>query len=385
MPLSGQRVKRALLSICAGALTLLLGGCGVSLPFFETEEMPVDAGYTLLASHEYKEALDRFMVAVSQGEDSVELYRGIGIANKHLGSYAQAEEAFVHALAGCGGIPGAMTYDTAYYLAETYEAQNKTEEAIRVYDAILDLSPSQEDALYLRGLAYLSKGDHEHATEDFTSVTEHKPLQYDRVFAVYDALSGAGYAPEAKRMLTDIYTANEPGMTDYEKGRFAAYLGSLEDAKTYLQKAYDSEDLRTEDKIPIAILLGEVAQELGDDAYAVSVYRRYLQEDQSRASIYHALGVCEMRMGSYTDALSDFQIGLSLNDTDQNPALLRGITAAYEYLGNFDLAAEKMAEYLALVPTDEEAQRENIFLTTRMLDAEEGTGTEPQTIAVDIE
>ncbi|MCR5674843.1 MAG: tetratricopeptide repeat protein [Lachnospiraceae bacterium] len=367
-------MKKSARSIIAGLLVMCsLSGCGFSLPFFETEETPADAGMTLLNSREYREALERFRTAAAQGESGAALYRGMGIADYHLGEYAAAEEAFGKALAACKGVPNDLAFDVSYYLAETYRTQGKEAEAIGVYDAILALRPGEEDAHYLRGLAWLKQGDHEKAAEDFRTVTERRPLQYDRVFSIYEALSEAGYAPEGVQMLTDILAENGESMTNYERGRFAWYIGSKEDAKSWLDEAYNDSSIRTADKIPIVILLGQVAQELGDDTYAISVYRRFLQEDQSQASIYNALGVCEMRMGSYSDALSDFQIGLGLDDAEQNPALLRNIVAACEYMGNFVMAAQRMADYLELMPTDEEARRENIFLTTRVTQSQTET------------
>ena len=353
-------------AVAASLLLTSLSGCGMSLPFFETEETAYDAGMTLLESREYKEALTRFAAVESRGENGAELYRGIGIANYRLGNYAEAEEAFAASLSHCGGMPGPLAYDVSYYLAELYGAEGKTAEAIGVYDAILALKPREKDARYLRGLAYLKNGEHEHASEDFASVVAEKPRQYDRILSIYEALSEAGYAMEGRAMLENLLQEDADALNNYERGRISYYLGDLESAKSALEAANSESNLRASDKIPIVILLGEVEQQLGDDSAAISVYRRFLQEDQSQASMYNALGVCEMRMGSYNDALSDFQIGLSLDDPGQNAALLRNMVAAYEYMGNFELAAQRMEEYLELVPTDEDARRENVFLTTRM-------------------
>ncbi|MCR4763000.1 MAG: tetratricopeptide repeat protein [Lachnospiraceae bacterium] len=357
--------------LMAGILLTGIAGCGISVPFIESEETAYDAGMTLLDSREYREALARFEAARSQGEDSARLYRGIGIADFYLGDYEGAEAAFRTALADCGGIPNAMSYDLAYYLADTYRAQDRTEEAIGIYDAILDLKPREKIAHYLRGMIYLRRGDHESALKDFQVILDERPRPYDQILSIYEALSRSGYAAEGKGILEDILADSADTMTNYEKGRFYYSLGDSDSAKRFLEEANNDSSIRVSDKIPIVILLGEVEQNLGDDAGAISTYRRFLQEDQSQASIYNALGACEMRMGSYSDALTDFQIGLSLDDASQNPAILRNMAAVYEYMGNFDVAAQRMEEYLKLVPTDEEALRENIFLTTRRREAEE--------------
>ncbi len=356
-------------AVCLTWVMLCLSGCSAALPF-ASENTPYDEGITLLENREYNEALLRFETAREQGEDRAEFYRVLGITYFHLGSFAAAEEAFTTALQKSGGIPGDIAFDLSYYLAETLIAEDKDEAAIEVYDAILALRPGEEDARYLRGLCYLRIGDHDSASEDFKNVFAAKPKPYDRILSIYEALSEAGYMSEGRAILMDILSENGDSMTNFERGRFHYYLGNPDEARTWLEEAYiETSSGKAADRIPVIILLGEVAQEQGDDTYAISVYRRFLQDDQSQASVYNALGVCELRMGNYSDALSDFQIGLSLNDSEQNPALLRNTVAAYEYMGNFETAAERMSEYLALVPTDEEAQRENIFLTSRLMES----------------
>ena len=66
-------------------------------------------------------------------------------------------------------------------------------------------------------------------------------------------------------------------------------------------------------------------------------------------------------MADYQDALSAFQNGLALKD----PSLLYNQIVAEEYLGEFQRASVLMKEYLASYPTDDEAQREYTFLSTR--------------------
>ena len=351
----------------ASALLLILSGC--TLPEFLTggEENALSAGLTALENLEFRDALASFSLAASQGEDSVALYRGKGVAEYHLADLESAEKDFAMALDRCNGIPDATTYDIAYYYAQTLSDLEKYEEAAAVYDSILDLKSGEDQARYLRGLCYLNMGAHDKASEDFRTVVDAVPRDYDRIFSIYDALCKNGYKPEADSMLSDIMSVSGATMTAYEKGRLYYYLGDEEKARTALEEAIgEAADKRSSEKIPIVILLGEVVQDLGDDEYAISVYRRFLQDDQSEACIYNALGVCEIRMGNYADAVSDLQIGLALNDPEQNAALLRNLIVAYENIGNYDLAAQRMSEYLELVPGDEEAKRENIFLTTRL-------------------
>jgi tetratricopeptide (TPR) repeat protein len=359
--------KSAAKIIAVLSLASTLSGCTMPEIFKGNEENALNAGLTALDNLEFRDALSSFSLAESQGEDGVALYRGKGIAEYNLADYEAAGQDFAMALESCNGIPDETTYDIAYYYAQTLVNLEKYDEAAAVYDAILGLRPGEDQAKYLRGLCYLNMGEHDKASEDFKAVVDAIPRNYDRIFSIYDALCRAGYKPEADGMLNDIMSVSGTTMTSYEKGRLFYYLGDREKARTSLEEALgESADKKSSEKIPIVILLGEVVQDLGDDEYAISVYRRFLQDDQSEASIYNALGVCEIRMGSYADAVSDLQIGLALDDPEQNAALLRNLIVAYENIGNYDLAAQRMSEYLELVPGDEEARRENIFLSTRL-------------------
>ncbi|MBR5116096.1 MAG: tetratricopeptide repeat protein [Lachnospiraceae bacterium] len=369
-----MRSRRALqrgltVAVTAGIILAVTAGC--SLPFGQKEEDARSVAIAALENREYREALDQLQSIQAQGEDDAELWRAIGIAQMNLGDYEDAENSLETALRKSGGVPGKLAYDLSYYLAETLQNKGDEKGAIDVYDAMLALRPSEKDVYYLRGLCYLACGDHGAAKEDFQVVLEEKPRSYDRILCIYEALAKAGYSPEGSQMLEQILTEDGASMTNYEKGRFCYYLGQLEDARGYLEEANNETGVRAANRIPIVMLLGEVSQMLGDDAYAISVYRRFLQDDQSAAGVYNALGVLEMRMGSYSDALSDFQIGLSLNDPSQNAPITRNIAAVYEYMGNFELAASQMEAYLALVPTDEAAKRENIFLSTRIAEISE--------------
>ena len=75
--------------------------------------------------------------------------------------------------------------------------------------------------------------------------------------------------------------------------------------------------------------------------------------------------MCQIRQGDYSSAVSSFEAGLALDDKNLNQALMLNEITAYEYSGDFDVAQSMMETYLAKYPDDQEAIRENIFLSTR--------------------
>ena len=83
------------------------------------------------------------------------------------------------------------------------------------------------------------------------------------------------------------------------------------------------------------------------------------------ASIYNQLGLCELTIGDYEEALNAFQAGIAMEGNQLMQTLKFNEIVAYEYLGEFDKATLLMKEYLQLYPDDEKALREYEFLQTR--------------------
>ena len=112
-------------------------------------------------------------------------------------------------------------------------------------------------------------------------------------------------------------------------------------------------------------MLGQTGEKQGDYNYAISVYRNYLSENPDSALVYNQLGMCQIRQGDYQSAVSSFESGIALDNKEMNQALMLNQITAYEYMGEFQVAAGMMEDYLATYPEDKDAIRENIFLSTR--------------------
>ena len=67
----------------------------------------------------------------------------------------------------------------------------------------------------------------------------------------------------------------------------------------------------------------------------------------------------------FESAISSFEAGLALDNKNLEQALMLNEITAYEYSGDFGVAQTMMQTYLDKYPDDQEAIRENIFLSTR--------------------
>ncbi|WP_026528086.1 tetratricopeptide repeat protein [Butyrivibrio sp. VCD2006] len=348
--------KTATLIVMLGAL-LLSSGCG-NLAGHKN----VDRGLSYIESHEYEEAAACFDAAEAAGENQRILYRAKGILDKNLGQYDSAVENFLKSLAATSGIPGDMDFDTNYYLADVYIKQEKYDEAVEVYDAILALRKRDKDAYYMRGMARLYSGDHDGATIDFNKAIALAGRNYDLRIMIYKALSSNGYEDEGKAILESCLNNTDPNMTNYEKGQISYYLGNNADAQSYLELARNERDM---DKAPVVLLLGQTGEKQGDFNYAISVYKTFLAEDPDHPDIYNQLGLCQTNVGDYEGAVNSFEAGLALGNNEYSKALLMNEITAYEYAGNFAQAKTLMEKYRKAYPDDKDAEREEIFLSSR--------------------
>lgn len=90
-------------------------------------------------------------------------------------------------------------------------------------------------------------------------------------------------------------------------------------------------------------------------------------------AVYNLIGVCDMNLGNYSDALEAFQTGCVLAETEDEETdfseLVQEMTynqvVCYEKMADWEGAKTIIREYISLYPDDAEAQKEAEFLETR--------------------
>ena len=120
-------------------------------------------------------------------------------------------------------------------------------------------------------------------------------------------------------------------------------------------------------KEPLADLyLGRLFQARGDSEQSQNYYESYLQDHPNDAAVLYELGSLAFSRGEYDKAVTWFYQWLGCENIMNKRALWSGKIAALEYGGNFSAALQEMELYLENYPHDEEAQKEYIFLKTRL-------------------
>ena len=367
--------------------SVMLSGCGSI-----SGRHGIDSGYAYIEKREYAKALESFAEAEANGEDACLTHRGKGIAYLNTNEYSQAVEEFHASLDTDNGIVDDMDFDTNYYIAEAYMKLGDYDNALETYNAILDLRDRDSNAYYLRGVCELAQdaaagngapanGEEKSeiaksAAEDFNNAIRYNPKDYSLTIMIYKAYSEYHYDEDAVAVLQNALSTGQSSMTNYEKGQLYFYLGDNAESQKFLSKAAKE---RNQDKENAVILLGMIEERREDYDAAIRVYKPYLSDNPKSAKVFNKLGMCQIKLGdyslaqgnydgameSYNDAVTSFEQGLALNNNLMNQPLMLNRITAYEHMGKFNLAQEEMSKYLELYPSDDEAVRENIFISTR--------------------
>ncbi len=340
------------LALAALGCLAFLGGCGKG---GENTALGMEA----LKALDYQKAIENFELARAAGENGKNLARAEGIAYMGLTQYSQAADFFLEALEYSDGWIEDVDYDINFYLAAAYTKEGKISEAEEIYNAILDLQPSNEDALFLRGNARMGLDDYTGAKEDFDKVIAMDGKNFDRLIQIYEVMHSYGYKEMGQVYLRAAMDESGEQMSAYDKGRMYFYLEEYQSAYLALEAAKDQGGAEA------SLYLGKSYEATGDYNYAASVYNNYLDKDTSDARIYNQLGLCEMARGNYSAALSAFQEGMRIEGNDVMQSLLFNEAVTYEYLHDYRQALVLLESYLKTYPDDQVARREYDFLSTR--------------------
>ena len=345
------RMKSIICFSFAILTALFLGACSKASP-------NVGKGMRAIEELDYQAALDCFEQAETEHEDARQIYRGMGIAYMGLADYGHAVESFEETLKLSRGLVQSMDYDINYYLAAAYTKCSRLNDAEVTYDAILALKPDEVEAYFLRGNVRLGLNKAEKAKEDFDQVVQMEPRNYERLIQIFQVLDNYGYRETGQAYLQAALDQGS-NMSAFDKGRIYFYLEQYQNAYMALEEA------RSTGSAEAYLYLGRAYEATGDYNYAANVYNSYLAQKTDSAEIYNQLGLCELQRGEYQNALNAFQAGMKVENNEIMQSLSFNEIAAYEYLGEFTRAKVLMETYLQNYPDDANAQRENMFLSTR--------------------
>lgn len=339
-------------------LTFLMSACSGKRS--ETMERAVRA----LEQTDYETAASLFDEVIGEGKDLQYAYRGKGIALMGMMEYAEAEEAFRTAL-DSEVWTDRFTYgddlkkDIEQFLAVCCVRTGEYEEAIALYDTLIEEIGETPDLLTDRGTAKVGAGMITEAKLDFDRAINLNRTDYERILKIAQILDEGGAREIGTAYLSGVASLDSTQIDPVLKGEILYFLEDYAAAASLLEKAAASDE-------NAALIRCKSFISMGDTEKALEVLDGFGSRIEGSPALLGLLGSVRMEQGRYEEALDAFTRGtLAAEGTPEQQALLFNQVVACEYLGDFSRARDLLAAYLEQYPGDEEAAREMQFLQTR--------------------
>ena len=362
-----EKIRTALLIAMLIALAAGLGACGEATPLTSYER-----GMAALRSGDRTAASNYFETSTrTEGEKALG-HRGLGIIYLERGDNDKAIQEFRGSIEAVGRprLNKSFVEDTQLYLAKAYVENKEPDKAMTVYSSLLSGDRTGE-AYLLRGKLYAADGKFGQAAQDFQRAIE-MDSSYEVYLQIYDVYAGLNRQADGAVFLREAQAGSSDSKEDaYQLGRISFFLGDHDSAKENLTKAANG-------GVPgAAALLGRVYMEEGDLSGAITVFRKCIENGSDTAAGYNGLALCAMESGDYDEALRNIRAGLTNGDKEISEQLLFNEIVVYERKHDFVTALSKMEAFIATYPANEEAQREYVFLQSRIQEME----SEPEDIS----
>jgi len=286
--------------------------------------------------------------------------RTAGIEALQNGEYGKAINCFNTALANAVGSVGEKEMDICFYKAIAQYANGDTDGAIETYNALINYDENGANAHFLRGCILLETGDKAGAIADYNIAADNTD-DIEMLLQMYDNLHSAGLLDEADiylRRLSEIKVKSTP-QNLLIKGRASLILGDVDDAIKKLEDSVKGGNLRAN------LYLYKAYLAKGYEEEAQTAIDTYITAFPDSSVALNVNGCNEMENGNYEAAVEYFKKGLTSAELTNKQELERNLIAAYEYIGEYDLAMQLATDYLAEFPSDDELDQELYFISSR--------------------
>lgn len=341
--------------LAAAVLAAGVTGCsgGVS-----TEK--TDKGYDAVDDSDFRTAEQDFETALTEGEDPVSAYRGLGIALMGQARYKEAADAFDSALATTDDKMPETVQDLLLYREDAEYKEADYDAVIGTAGTLIETAPKLKEPYYYRGAAYLCQGEQDKAKANFDYAVSLDPDNYALYLDIYEVyndnhLSGIG----DEYLQTALGTQPEDRESSCQVGEIYYYLEQYDEAAKVLGGPV------SENYLPALSLMGRIYLARADYDNAKATYSKVQSLDPESTDSYNGLALCALAQDDPETALSYINQGLSLPGSEGKQDLYFNEIVAYERNLDFLTAKDKCQTYVDNYPTDEKGQRELIFLNSR--------------------
>ncbi len=343
-------MKKALL-LAACLLAASLAGCGK-----EQSEL-YDRGMDAMEQQDYVTAIGMFQGAIEAEERLAEGYRAIGIAYLESAEYESAAEAFQNSRNAMEHKNEEFQKDVMMYQAQALQLAGNTDQALEIYDQVVEAFPDG-DVYLSRGSLHLTRKEYDGAKEDFEKALNEN-RSYEMCLKIYQLYQDSSMKADGDAFLEQATQISPNDAEDYyELGCVYYYLEDTEKAKEVLEQAMD------EGSTEALSLLGNVYLDQNDTESARKLFEQEL-EGEEKAAAQNGLALCDIAEENYDAALEHIESGLEEASGQDRENLLFNQIVVYEKKLDFAQAKTLMTSFLEEFPDNEAAVRENQFLQSR--------------------
>lgn len=327
----------------------------------------INYGMTLIKLGKFNEAMEQFdRVYMEKSiqivrENNKKSLRGKGIALYSMKKFNDAIQCFDQALSM--NELRELDMDILYYKGSAQKELGLYTEAEETYTTILTIDSENREALGSRAYLYYKLGNYEKSLEDYNKVISLEPNAINYYLGKYNLLKSQGKTEEANQVLEQVLNLEFKTPEDnYHLAKVYLYKGDYDLALVSLKEAYNQGITEA------SYYLGDIYEIKKDYENALYYYIQHLNEsDTIIVTVYNQIGSCYIKTGKYKEALNYIEKGLALQQVDTMQVLKKNEIVAYEKLGMFDIAYEKIKEYRIEYPEDKDAEKEEAFLKTRQI------------------
>ena len=305
---------------------------------------------------------------VSNPKEKDELaFRKSGIVFWEKGQYEKAAKTFQKALDCSNGRISDVEYDICYYKAYSLIQAGKKDEAIEVYDAILNYDKKQWQAWMQKGNVYASMGKYQEACNCYNRATDMTEGNFEACISIYENLK----AVKATEEMSESYLRkalkykNDDGESIRNKGRIYLLLKEYDNAKQTLSEAMNKGDEEAK------LYMAQVLEATKDKDGAYAIYESYANAHKEDGAAQFRLVKMLMEEEEYEKALKYVNEAKKNINEDNEKELLTCEISAYEHLQKFEEAKKLLEEFLKKYPMDDKAKKELQFVTSRITKTEE--------------
>ena len=332
----------------------------------------IDYGMALIKLGDYENAIFAFDRAYMDKDMSIirkndkKALRGKGIAYYYMGQYENAIQEFEKALAIKD--LSELDMDLILYLSAVYQSLGNYAKAAEKLSGLIKKNEKNALLYAMRAECYKLAGDRQKSLEDYDSAIALEPDNYDYYIAKYFLLEEMGDTDGAKALMEQAGQLRQ----ELELAKFDEALIN------YHQGSYDTaleqfEECLTEGETEAAYYIGEIYRSRKDYTNAIYYYEKYITEGGAYSSdACNQLAVCLMKTGDYEEALKYLEKGLQQSNPYNNRILRKNEIVVLEYMGRYEDAEIKLKEYMKDYPTEYEAMREDVFISSRVAGSKTG-------------